>query len=117
MSYNITEGFMVIDKSKRYIKSLEKLIIRKNLEVEYNRIQNIENLIIASKNLQDLINSPYKNIYYIEQKKGNLKEFYTARINSKLRLFMKPVGEYPYNKIEIDEIKFIEIDDSHYGEG
>ncbi len=30
---------------------------------------------------------------------------------------MKPIGEYPYNKIEIDEIEFINLDDKHYGEG
>lgn len=63
-----------------------------------------------------LILNPYKNVYYIEQKKGNLKEFYTARINDKIRLVMKPVGTYPYNKIEIIEIEFIDIDNKHYGE-
>lgn len=61
--------------------------------------------------------SPFKDIYHIEQKKGNLKEFYTARINNKIRLIMKPLGDYPYNKVEITEIEFINIDDSHYGEG
>ncbi len=30
---------------------------------------------------------------------------------------MKPVGEYPYNSIEIVEIEFLNIDNSHYGEG
>jgi hypothetical protein len=30
---------------------------------------------------------------------------------------MKPVGEYPYKEIEIDEIIFEDIDDKHYGEG
>lgn len=30
---------------------------------------------------------------------------------------MKPVGKYPYEKIEIDEIEFVDIDDHHYGEG
>ena len=38
-------------------------------------------------------------------------------LNSKLRLIMKPVGEYPYKEIEIDNIIFDDIDDSHYGEG
>ena len=45
------------------------------------------------------------------------KEFYTARINQKIRLFIKPVGEYPYNIIDIIELEFVSIDDSHYGEG
>lgn len=30
---------------------------------------------------------------------------------------MKPIGEYPYKKVEITEIEFINIDDKHYGEG
>ena len=30
---------------------------------------------------------------------------------------MKPCGEYPYNMIEITSLRFIEIDDKHYGDG
>lgn len=108
---------MVIIKSKQYKKSYNKKILYKHLIKEESRIINIENLIISSKNLQDLINSPYKNIYHIEQKHGNLREYYTARINDKIRLIMKPVGNYPYNTLEIEELEFIDIDTSHYGEG
>lgn len=108
---------MIIIKDKHYLKSYKKYILNKNLEKEKIRIENIENLIINSKNLQSLINSPYKNIYHIEQKKADLKEYYTARVNSKIRLIMKPVGEYPYNKIEIKEIEFLDIDIRHYREG
>ena len=82
-----------------------------------SRINHIENLLLASENLRAVIQSPYKNVYHIEQKKNNLKEFYTARINDKLRLIMKPSGNYPYNLIEIEEIEFIQIDDKHYKEG
>ena len=67
--------------------------------------------------MQELFNSPYKNVYMIEQKKANLKEYFTARINNKLRLIIKPVNNYPYNYVEIIEIEFIGIDDKHYGEG
>lgn len=108
---------MIINKSKWYLKSYKKNILNKNLEKEKIRIENIENLIINSKNLQNLINSPYKNIYHIEQKKADLKKYYTVRVNSKIRLIMKPIGDYPYNKIEIKEIEFIDIDVRHYGEG
>ena len=108
---------MVIIKCKQYKKSYKKNILDKHLDKEKDRISNIENLIINSKNLQDLINSPYKNIYHIEQKRGNLKEYYTVRINSKLRLIMKPIGVYPYNILEIEELEFIDIDTNHYGEG
>jgi hypothetical protein len=30
---------------------------------------------------------------------------------------MRPVGEYPYNLVEIEAIEFCEIDDKHYGKG
>ena len=56
-------------------------------------------------------------IYNINNKSGNLKEIYTANVNQKIRLYMKPVGKYPYNEIEITEMEFIEIDDQHYGDG
>lgn len=108
---------MIIIKSKQYIKSLKKYILDKHLKNEMLRISNIENLIISSSNLQDLVDNEYKNIYHIEQKKGPLKELYTARINSKIRLIMKPIGDYPYNKIEIESLEFIDIDTKHYGEG
>lgn len=67
--------------------------------------------------MQELLCSPYKDIYCITKKSGNLKEYYTARINSKLRLIMKPIGDYPYNNMLIEEIEFVSIDDKHYGEG
>ena len=108
---------MVIIESKNYIKDYKKIIISKHLTKEMERIENIKNVIISSKNLHELINSPYKNIYYITKKSGDLKEYYTARVNGKLRLFMKPIGEYPYDNIVIDKIEFIKIDDKHYGEG
>ena len=108
---------MYIIKSKNYQKSYKKKILDKHLEKEKTRIDHIENLLLASENLRAVIQSPYKNVYHIEQKKNNLKEFYTARINDKLRLILKPSGNYPYNLIEIEEIEFIQIDDKHYKEG
>lgn len=47
----------------------------------------------------------------------NLKEIFTANVNQKIRLYMKPIGLYPYNQIEITDIEFLEIDDKHYGDG
>ena len=108
---------MYIIKSKNYQKNYKKKILDKHLEKEKTRINNIENLLLASENLHAVIQSPYKNVYHIEHKKNNLKKFYTARINDKLRLIMKPSGNYPYNLIEIEEIEFIQIDDKHYKEG
>ena len=57
-------------------------------------------------------------MYIIQKRKnGNLKEIYSARINQKLRMYIKPVGNYPYELEEIVEVELIEIDDKHYGEG
>ena len=105
---------MRIIKSKQFLKDYKKKI--KN-QKDAERLENITMLLISAPNMKEVVLSPYKNIYHIEQKKGNLKEFYTARINQKIRLFIKPVGEYPYNSIEIIELEFVNIDDSHYGEG
>lgn len=87
------------------------------MDKELVTIEKIESLILSVNNLQELINHPFKNVYGIEKKNGNLKEFYTADLNKKIRLHLKPVGEYPYNLIEITEIEFIKIDNKHYGEG
>lgn len=106
---------MIIIETNKYKKSKQKVL--KNRKRETERLENIKNIIISSENLHKLLLSEFKSIYRIEKKKGNLKEYYTARLNDKLRLLMKPVGEYPYKEIEIDEIIFENIDDKHYGEG
>ena len=108
---------MVIHETSKYKQSYKKIIIRKHMIEEQKVIEKISSLFNRYDNLKKLMISPYKNIYHIEQKKANLKEYYTARINNKMRLIMKPVGEYPYNEIEIEEIEFIDIDNKHYGEG
>ena len=84
---------------------------------EKEKIEKIKKIILSSNNIQELLCSPYKDIYYITKKSSNLKEYYTAKINSKLRLIMRPEGEYPYNNLTIDKIEFVSIDDKHYGEG
>ena len=108
---------MQIVKTSSYKQDLKRKIINKNLLIELEVINKIEDLIISSNNMQELIFSPFKTVYHIEKKHGNLKEIYTARINKKIRLYMKPVGTYPYNLIELNKIEFIKIDDKHYGEG
>jgi len=107
---------MQITYSKNYKKDYKKIIKDKHLTKEDTRIENIKNIIISSENLHELIINPYSKVYRIEQKQANLKEIITARINNKLRLYMKPIGEYPYNYIEIEGIEFIKIDDKHYRE-
>ena len=106
---------MIIIETNKYKKSVQKVLKNKKRELE--RLENIKNIIINSENLHKLLLNQFKNIYRIEKKTGNLKEYYTARLNDKLRLLMKPVGEYPYKEVEIDEIIFEDIDDKYYGEG
>ena len=106
---------MNIIESNNYKKTYKKKL--KNKTQEQERLVNIISLIKRSSNIHMLIINPLSIVYHIEQKKGNLKEYYTARINQKIRLLMKPIGEYPYNTIEITDIEFIDIDDKHYGEG
>ena len=88
------------------------------MDKELDILSKIEGLIIESESMKSLILNPLHIVYGIEQKHGNLKEIYTARINSKLRLYIKPCADYPYNNLEqVVEVEFIEIDDKHYGEG
>ena len=108
---------MRIRKLAAYEKSFNKNLVKKHLHDEINRVSKIENLILSSENMHQLMTNPLHIIYGIEKKKGNLKEIYTAKVNDKLRLWMEPVGEYPYELIEIKEIEFVQIDDKHYGEG
>ena len=108
---------MKIIKSKNYEKDYKKKILNKYKQKEIDRIQSIEELVLDSENLKSLLLNPLSLVYNIRQKEGVLKEIFTSNVNSKIRLYMKPIGEYPYNKIEIKSIEFLKIDDKHYGEG
>ena len=108
---------MYIIKSKQYKKDYKKIILNKHLEREKDSLEMLEFALVEAKNLKNIIHSDIAITYHIEKKTGNLKEIYTARINKKLRLYIKPIGEYPYNNEEIIEIEFIKIDDKHYGDG
>lgn len=108
---------MKVIKNQTYIKDFKKKIKNKHKKMEEETINAIENLLIQSKNMKELMQNPLSIVYNIEKKKGDLKEIYTAKINSKLRMYMKPVGEYPYVLETIIEIELREIDDKHYGNG
>ena len=109
--------FIFISKTKTYERDLRKKIITKHKINEFLKITHIESLIKSSDNMYKLLNSPLAKIYGIAKKSGNLKEIYTADLNKKIRLYMKPEGEYPYDLISIESIEFVKIDDKHYGEG
>lgn len=108
---------MKIIKTTAYRKDIQKKIINKHKKKEEETIQAIEELMIQSVNMKELMLNPLAIVYNIEKKVGNLKEIYTARINAKLRMYIKPIGEYPYNLEQIIEVELREIDDKHYKEG
>ena len=108
---------MKISKTKQYEKDYKKKLVAKHKLIEMATINKIEDLILDSNNLKSLMLNPLSKVYSIEQKEGILRKIFTAKVNSKIRLHMKPIGEYPYNQIEIEEIEFITIDDKHYGDG
>lgn len=104
-------------KTSKYKQDLKKKIVNKHLKRELEVLYKIEDLILSVNNLQELISHLFKNVYKIEKKSSNLKEIYMSHVNKKIRLYMKPVGHYPYNLIEIIKIEFVKIDDKHYNEG
>ena len=107
---------MVIIKTTEYKKDIQKKIKNKHKKRELEVIEAIEELMIQSKNMKQMLLNPLSIVYNIEKKKGNLKEIYTARINPKLRMYIKPIGEYPYKLEEIVEVELKKIDDKHYGD-
>jgi len=104
---------MNIIETSKYKRSYKKLI-NKHLNKELDIINIIKNQIYLCNNLDELMKTPIKYKFIIEQKKGDLKEYLTARLNGHTRLIMKPVGDFPYNYIEIVEIEFIDINEKHY---
>ena len=105
MLIQIQKGVDIIKiiEFKQYKKDYKKIIEQKNLQNEKERLHRIIELILNEENMHTLILNNYYKIYNIEKKTGDLKEYYTARLNGKIRLIMKPIGEYPYNLIEIEE--------------
>ena len=118
MYNNFEVMHIIIYKSKKFLKDYKKILVSRHLYKEIDRLNKIEGLIIESDNLQVLLNNPLRMVYNIEKKGTNLKEYYTARLNSKIRLIIKPCSDYPYvNLNNIVELEFLSIDDTHYGEG
>lgn len=108
---------MKLIETSRYKRDYKNEITKKHKKDEENEIDNIKTFLISKDTLKDVMSDPLHLVYNIRQKKGNLKEYYTADINRKMRLFLKPIGTYPYNIIEVTEIEVTGIDNHHYGEG
>lgn len=87
---------MKIIESSKYKRDLKKLE-KKHMIKEINNINEICDFIIIFNNMKELLSNELCKIYGIEKKKGNLKEIYTARVNNKIRMYIQPVGNYPYN--------------------
>lgn len=123
IGYNINIAYSEVNdikiiKSSTYKKEYKKKLENKHLNKEIDIIRKIERLIIETPNMKELMLNPLHIVYGIEKKSGDLKEIYTARLNSKLRLYIKPNAEYPYDNLEqIVELDFVKIDDKHYGDG
>lgn len=101
-----------ISKYKRDYKKLENKHMHKEL-------QTLERIIMYLKlvnNMRELLDNPYSKIFHIEKKSGDLKEFYTARVNQKIRLFIKPVSNED-NLVFIVEVELFKIDLKHYNDG
>ena len=101
------------NKYKRDIKKLQKKHMIKELKI----IDEICEFISVFNNMKELVSNNISKIYGIEKKKGNLKYIYTAKVNSKIRMYIRPLGEYPYDLEKIEIVELVEIDDKHYGEG
>lgn len=106
---------MKIIKTKAYERDYKNKLVKKYKKEEIENIEDLELLILMSKNFDLVLKDDLSHYMKVEKKKGNLKEVYTPRIGKKDRLIMVPIGEYPYVAVEIKEIIFEEIDDSHYG--
>lgn len=107
---------MIIKETSAYKRDLKKLN-KKHMIKEVENIYEICEYISLFNNMQELLSNNQTKLYGIEKKKGNLKEIYTAKVNDKIRLYLHPDGDYPYNLIEINGIILEKIDDKHYGEG
>ena len=58
---------MRIIKSPVYDKSFNKNLVKKHLNNEIDRVSKIENLILETENMQELMRNPLHIIYNIEK--------------------------------------------------
>ena len=64
---------MKIIKNKKYIKDIQKKIIKKHMNKELETIKKIEELMINTENMKHLILNPFSKVYKIEKKERNFK--------------------------------------------
>lgn len=104
------------EESSRYKKGIKKL--KKDHKIhEMEELEKFKLLIYSHSNLQEVKDNPLSKHFSFEKKSGNLSDIYTAHLGSKIRVWVKPIGERPYKLTEIDSVQFVQIDDKHYGDG
>lgn len=64
---------MKIIKDKKYIKDLQKKIISKHMKKELETIMKIEELMINTENMKELMLNPFSKVYKIEKKERKFK--------------------------------------------
>lgn len=76
---------MKIIKSKKYIKDLQKKIIIKQMKKELETIIKIEELMINSENMKELMLNPFSKVYKIEKKERKLKRNIHSKNKSEIK--------------------------------
>lgn len=104
------------EEASRYKRDIKKLR-KDHRSNELEELEKFKLLIYNHSNFQEVMDDPLTKHFRLEQKSGNLKGIYTIHLNSKMRLWIIPVGKQPYKLVEIDTLKFVQVDDKHYGEG
>lgn len=64
---------MKIIKSKKYIKDIQKKIIDKHMKKELETITKIEELMINTECMKELMLNPFSKVYRIEKKERKFK--------------------------------------------
>ena len=69
-----------IIKTKGFTKDYRTKLKNKHLNKEIALLQKIEQLLISCESMKEVMEDSLHIIYNIEKKKGNMREFYTARL-------------------------------------
>ena len=76
---------MKIIKSKNYIKDIQKKIKNKHMKKELETITKIEELMINTNNMKELILNPFSKVYRIEKKERRFKRNIHGTNKSKVK--------------------------------
>ena len=74
---------MKIIKNKKYIKDIQKKIISKHMKREMETIIKIEELMINTITMKELILNPFSKVYRIEKKERRFKRNLYSKDKSK----------------------------------